>query len=173
MMKTLEQLCRETDVEKWVQPSFIEGYAAHLHESGTIAATSGCFDILHAGHVRSLRRAAQLATHLIVCINSDDSVRRLKGVSRPIVSLVDRIVMLNELQAVSDIIVFREDTPVDLISILKPNIWVKGGDYQHKELAERATVEKYGGVVRILPYVPGHSTTALWGRLDGSTEEHE
>jgi D-beta-D-heptose 7-phosphate kinase/D-beta-D-heptose 1-phosphate adenosyltransferase len=141
-------------------------------DEGTVVATSGCFDIIHAGHVRFFEKAYRLGVFLIVCLNSDESVRRLKGPGRPIVTLRDRLEVLHALWMVSHISVFDEDSPEAILEKLQPNVYVKGGDYLHKDLPERAVVEKHGGVVQILPYDPGHSTTALWARLQGHEEVH-
>lgn len=171
-MKTeAEQLLLATDLYKWVPlEKLAERVARKRQQRWSIVATSGCFDILHAGHVRFLREASMLGTELYVLVNSDESVRRLKGPGRPIVPLVDRLEVLNALEPVNYMVTQEEDTPESLLEIIRPDIWVKGGDYQRKDLPERAVVEKYAGICRILPYHPGHSTTALWARLEGRSE---
>jgi D-beta-D-heptose 7-phosphate kinase / D-beta-D-heptose 1-phosphate adenosyltransferase len=156
---------------KFIRSDQLAARSRVMQREGTIVATSGCFDILHAGHVRFFEAAYRLGLFLIVCLNSDESVRRLKGPGRPIVALQDRLEVLHALWMVSHIAVFDEESPEDILEQLRPNVWVKGGDYQHKDLPERPIVEKYGGVVQILPYDPGHSTTALWVRLQGLEEE--
>ena len=169
-MTTAEEWELHLDCYKLIPKSQLVSTTEELGLEGTIVATSGCFDILHAGHVRFLCEAARLGVPLVVCVNDDASVRRLKGPGRPIVSLSDRMEVLNALEPVGYLVAQEEDTPESLLEVIRPNLWVKGGDYRHKDLPERAVIEKYGGVVQILPYDPGHSTTALWARLSGSLE---
>ncbi|GII03657.1 D-glycero-beta-D-manno-heptose 1-phosphate adenylyltransferase [Planobispora takensis] len=130
-------------------------------EGGRLVATGGCFDLLHAGHVSLLRRARALGDALIVCVNSDDSVRGLKGSGRPVVKEEDRVEVLRALECVDAVAVFDEDTPISLIERLRPDVWVKGGDYAESDLPETETVRRAGGEVVILPLVPGRSTTDL------------
>jgi D-beta-D-heptose 7-phosphate kinase / D-beta-D-heptose 1-phosphate adenosyltransferase len=167
-----ELQCLQDSMYKWIRPRDLTARMASIHCKGwSIVATSGCFDILHPGHVRFLREASMLGDWLFVLVNSDESVRRLKGPGRPIVRLGDRMEVLNALEPVGYMVTQEEDTPESLLEIIRPNLWVKGGDYQHKDLPERAVVERHGGMVRILPYDPGHSTTSLWARLEGHSEE--
>ena len=161
------------DCYKLIERCRLQGRSDCWHENGVVVATSGCFDILHAGHVRFFWEVARLGGCLVVCVNSDDSVRRLKGRSRPIVPLPDRLEVLSALEPVDHLVVFEDDTPEGVIEVIRPNIWVKGGDYHQKDLVEAPTVLKYGGVVQILPYHPGHSTTSLWGKLDGSGRHYD
>jgi D-beta-D-heptose 7-phosphate kinase/D-beta-D-heptose 1-phosphate adenosyltransferase len=128
---------------------------------GRLIATGGCFDLLHAGHVSLLRQARALGDALIVCVNSDDSVRRLKGPGRPVVAERDRVEILRALGCVDAVVVFTEDTPSVLIEHLRPDVWVKGGDYTGLELPEAEAVRLTGGEIVVLPTVPGHSTTGL------------
>ncbi|MGV9539669.1 D-glycero-beta-D-manno-heptose 1-phosphate adenylyltransferase, partial [Streptosporangium sandarakinum] len=128
---------------------------------GRLIATGGCFDLLHAGHVSLLRRARALGDALIVCVNSDASVRRLKGPGRPVVGQRDRVEVLRALQCVDAVAVFDEDTPVAMIERLRPDVWVKGGDYTALDLPEAETVRRTGGESVILPLVSGRSTTNL------------
>ncbi|GAA3791348.1 PfkB family carbohydrate kinase [Sphaerisporangium flaviroseum] len=128
---------------------------------GRLIATGGCFDLLHAGHVSLLRQARALGDALIVCVNSDDSVRRLKGSGRPVVAERDRVEILRALGCVDGVIVFTEDTPSRLIERLRPDVWVKGGDYTGLDLPEAEAVRRTGGEIVVLPSVPGHSTTGL------------
>lgn len=127
----------------------------------TIVATGGCFDLLHAGHVSMLRQARLLGDRLVVCVNSDASVRRLKGPERPIVPLADRIRVLEALEDVDAVVVFDEDTPVRLLDRLRPDIWAKGADYAGVPLPEADAVRAHGGEIALLPHVDGHSTTGL------------
>jgi len=128
-------------------------------EGKKIVFTNGCFDILHVGHLRYLNEASECGDILIVGVNSDASVRRLKGPTRPINNEDDRAEMLCGLKAVDYAVIFTEDTPHNLIKKLKPNIHVKGGDYKKEDLPETKVVEGYGGEVRILSLVDGKSTT--------------
>ncbi|WP_344863946.1 D-glycero-beta-D-manno-heptose 1-phosphate adenylyltransferase, partial [Planomonospora alba] len=128
---------------------------------GRLVATGGCFDLLHAGHVSLLRRARALGDALIVCVNSDDSVRRLKGPGRPVVGEQDRVEVLRALGCVDAVAIFDEGTPAALIERLRPDVWVKGGDYAESDLPEAETVRRAGGEIVILPLVPGQSTTNL------------
>ncbi len=128
---------------------------------GTVVATGGCFDLLHAGHVATLRAARGLGDCLVVCINSDESVRRLKGPTRPLVTAADRARVLEALEFVDAVVVFGEDTPVEVLDRLRPDVWAKGGDYAGADLPEAAVLRQWGGQAVVLPYLDGHSTTAL------------
>jgi 3-deoxy-D-manno-octulosonate cytidylyltransferase len=123
--------------------------------------TNGCFDLLHAGHVDILERAKTLGDVLIVGLNSDASVRRLKGDSRPVNNQAARAKVLSALQAVDAVVVFEEDTPTEILEIIRPDVHVKGGDYQADQLSEAETVRRHGGEIVILPLVEGFSTTKL------------
>lgn len=136
----------------------------YRREGKRIVMTNGCFDILHSGHVSYLNRARSLGDVLIVGVNHDESVRRLKGSTRPINRLSDRIQVLCALEAVSHVIPFGiagDDTPISLIRVVQPDIFVKGGDYTRAQLPEAETVEAYGGEIILLSLVPDHSTTAI------------
>ncbi|MGX1162642.1 rfaE bifunctional protein kinase chain/domain/rfaE bifunctional protein nucleotidyltransferase chain/domain [Arthrobacter sp. SLBN-100] len=136
--------------------------ARAVRESGgKVVATGGCFDLLHAGHVRSLAAARELGDCLIVCLNSDDSVRRLKGPERPIIGQHDRAELLLAMECVDAVMVFDEDTPEAALERLRPDIWVKGGDYKGASLPEAALVERWGGRCVTVPYHPARSTTGL------------
>ncbi len=140
--------------------------ALKLREGRHLVFTNGVFDLLHAGHVRYLAEARALGDLLIVGVNSDASVRRLgKGPERPLNSAEDRVAILEALRAVDGAVVFDEDTPIALIEWLKPEIHVKGGDYQKDQLPETQAVEAYGGRVEILPFLEGRSTTDLVRRM--------
>lgn len=133
--------------------------------------TNGCFDIVHRGHVEVLARARELGDRLIVGINSDDSVRRLKGPHRPLQPELDRAACLAGLQCVDAVVVFEEDTPAELIDELQPDVLVKGGDYRPDEVVGRATVEARGGQLIIIPYIEGFSTTELIQRAARAAAE--
>jgi D-beta-D-heptose 7-phosphate kinase/D-beta-D-heptose 1-phosphate adenosyltransferase len=128
---------------------------------GRVVATGGCFDLLHAGHVSLLREARRLGDCLIVCLNSDSSVAGLKGPGRPLVGQEDRAAVLGALAPVDAVIVFAERTPSALLERLRPDVWVKGGDYGQADLAEAEVVRRHGGEVMLLPYLSHHSTTRL------------
>jgi rfaE bifunctional protein nucleotidyltransferase chain/domain len=128
---------------------------------GVVVATGGCFDLLHAGHVRALAAARALGDRLIVCLNSDESVRRIKGPDRPLVRQEDRAAVLRALTSVDAVAVFEEDDPRTVLRELRPHVWAKGGDYAVAELPEAATLAEWGGRAVIVPYVAGRSTTRL------------
>jgi rfaE bifunctional protein nucleotidyltransferase chain/domain/rfaE bifunctional protein kinase chain/domain len=128
---------------------------------GTVVATGGCFDLLHPGHVHTLQAARALGDCLVVCLNADASVRRLKGPGRPVVEQDDRAAVLAALGCVDAVEIFDEDTPVELLRGLRPDLWVKGGDYAVAELPEAAVLAEWGGRAVVLPYVEGRSTTRL------------
>jgi len=131
-------------------------------------ATNGCFDILHPGHVDYLQRARELGDRLLVLVNSDASVQRLKGPERPINPLPHRMTLLSALECVDWVVPFEEDTPRDVIGRLLPDILVKGGDYAAIEsIAGHDHVLANGGEVKILPFVEGHSTTGLIEKISG------
>jgi rfaE bifunctional protein nucleotidyltransferase chain/domain len=135
-------------------------------EGGTVVATGGCFDLLHAGHVATLEAARALGDCLVVCLNSDDSVRRLKGPSRPLVPQEDRARVLAALECVDEVVVFDEDTPVEAIRRVRPDVWAKGGDYAGADLPEAALLREWGGQAIVLPYLTGRSTTSLVARAN-------
>jgi rfaE bifunctional protein nucleotidyltransferase chain/domain/rfaE bifunctional protein kinase chain/domain len=132
---------------------------------GTVVATGGCFDLLHAGHTRTLAAARGLGDCLIVCLNSDASTRRNKGPSRPIIAQQDRAELLMSLECVDAVLVFDEDTPEKALDLLRPDVWVKGGDYDPALLPETALMESWGGRCLAVPYHPARSTTRLAGAL--------
>ena len=132
---------------------------------GRLIFTNGCFDLLHPGHVEYLDEARRLGSALVVGVNTDRSVRRLKGQGRPLVPQDARALVLAALAAVDAVTLFDEDTPRELIAALLPDVIVKGGDYRAIEVAGRAEVERAGGEVRILPFREGYSTTELLRRI--------
>ncbi|MDR6504958.1 D-glycero-beta-D-manno-heptose 1-phosphate adenylyltransferase [Arthrobacter oryzae] len=134
-------------------------------EGRRIVLTNGCFDVLHRGHTRYLNQAKQLGDILVVALNSDASVRRLKGPDRPINSVADRAGVIAALSCVDYVTVFDTPTPIPLIEKLRPEIYAKGGDYTPEMLAETEAVERFGGTVTILDYVPDLSTTAVVQRI--------
>ena len=132
-----------------------------------IVTTNGIFDILHIGHIRYLQEAKKLGDILVVAVNSDASTKRLKGNSRPINSENDRAEVLAALECVDFVAIFHEDNPIKILSVLKPNIHVKGGDYDISQIIEKETVEKTGGKVVLIPMVKGYSTTGIIGKISG------
>ena len=134
-------------------------------EGDTVVFTNGCFDLLHPGHVNLLYQSRSHGDRLIVGLNSDASVKRLKGPSRPILSEHDRAAILGALECVDAVITFDEDTPLTLIKAIRPDILVKGADYALDQVVGRAEVEAYGGKVQLVPLVPGHSTSSLADRI--------
>jgi rfaE bifunctional protein nucleotidyltransferase chain/domain/rfaE bifunctional protein kinase chain/domain len=136
--------------------------AARVRRSGgRLVATGGCFDLLHRGHVDLLERARALGDALIVCLNSDSSIRKTKGQGRPLVPQDDRARVLNALASVDSVAIFDEPTPTALLSRLRPDIWVKGDDYAARPMPEADLVRRLGGDVVLLPIVAGYSTTRL------------
>lgn len=165
-----------TDRAAWTANPFpvprdaLEAIATTRARGGTVVATGGCFDLLHRGHVTLLQQARQLGDCLIVCMNSDASVTRLKGRPRPLVTAEDRVGVLEALACVDAVLVFDEDTPVEALARIQPDVYVKGGDYALGDLPERDIVERAGGQVMLLPYLGGRSTTSL---LDRAARDHD
>jgi D-beta-D-heptose 7-phosphate kinase / D-beta-D-heptose 1-phosphate adenosyltransferase len=145
--------------------------ATYRRQGRRLVFTNGCFDILHRGHITYLSRAQALGDILIVGVNSDAGVRWLKGPHRPINPLEDRLQVLAALSCVDEIIAFDEETPAELIRVLRPHVFVKGGDYTRATLPEAPLVEAFGGVVEILSYLPDHSTTGIIARIRASSAE--
>lgn len=129
-----------------------------------IVFTNGCFDMLHTGHVHLLASCCNYGNRLIVGLNSDESVKRLKGPARPINSQQSRAIILAATQFTDAIIVFEQDTPLQLIEGIKPDVLVKGGDWAKKDIVGSSFVERYGGEVKTVPYLDGFSTTQIIAR---------
>jgi D-beta-D-heptose 7-phosphate kinase/D-beta-D-heptose 1-phosphate adenosyltransferase len=153
----------------------VDCVAAHRRQGRRVVFTNGCFDILHRGHISYLSQAKALGDVLIVGVNSDEGIRRLKGPARPINTLEDRLQVLAALSCVDHVISFDEDTPHDLIRSVGPDTFVKGGDYTRETLPEAKLVEELGGRVEILPFLADRSTTTIiakicraFGEIDGS-----
>ena len=144
----------------------LPAFAAMLHDSGQrIVFTNGCFDLLHAGHARYLGAARALGDCLVVGLNSDASVRRLKGEARPVNEERDRAEVLGALRAVDYVTIFDEPTAAALIEILRPDVYAKGGDYTLDTLPEAKIVQAYGGHVALIDLEPGRSTTKVIEKL--------
>lgn len=143
----------------------VRALCARLRSEGKrIVFTNGCFDLLHAGHAQYLRRAAALGDVLLVGLNGDASVRRLKGEGRPVQKAADRAYLLASLSCVSYVTVFPEDTPARLIGEVIPHVLVKGGDWKGKEIVGSDVVRAHGGAVKTIRFLPGRSTTSILAR---------
>ncbi|MBK8021623.1 MAG: D-glycero-beta-D-manno-heptose 1-phosphate adenylyltransferase [Chloroflexi bacterium] len=137
-----------------------------LRSAGQICVfTNGHFDLLHVGHLDYLEKARRLGDALIVGVNGDAACRALKGTGRPIVPANERARLLAALVPVEAVVIFEEDTAIELIRVLRPDVYVKGGDYHDKTLPERPIVESQGGRVALIDYLPDHSTSALIARI--------
>lgn len=134
-------------------------------KSQTIVFTNGCFDIIHQGHIINLAKTAALGNKLIVGLNSDASIRRLKGAERPIQNEASRALVLAAFQFVNAVVIFNKDTPLELITQIQPDVLVKGGDYQKHQIIGAKEVESYGGRVAVIPLVAGFSTTNIVRQL--------
>ena len=135
--------------------------------SGRLVFTNGVFDLLHPGHVDLLTAARSRGDHLIVGLNTDDSVRRLKGPARPLRSEAERAYVLAALESVDAVVMFGEDTPLELVKAIRPNVIVKGGDYSENTIVGAREVREWGGEVEIVPLTPGQSTTSIIEKLSG------
>ena len=143
----------------------VRALCARLRSEGKrIVFTNGCFDLLHAGHAQYLRRAAALGDVLLVGLNGDASVRRLKGEGRPVQGAADRAYLLASLSCVSYVTIFPEDTPARLIGEVVPHVLVKGGDWKGKEIVGSDVVRAHGGAVKTIRFLPGRSTTSILAR---------
>ena len=131
-----------------------------------IVFTNGCFDILHLGHASYLADARDLGDVLVVGLNTDESVRRLKGANRPVKDQDTRALLLASLQVVDLVVLFPEETPSELIRLVKPDVLVKGGDYRKEEIAGYETVTAYGGEIVTIPFVEGHSSSSLIQKIE-------
>jgi D-beta-D-heptose 7-phosphate kinase/D-beta-D-heptose 1-phosphate adenosyltransferase len=136
-----------------------------------VVFTNGCFDILHRGHVEYLQKAKQLGDVLIVGLNTDASVKRLKGAERPIVQQEDRAIVIAALAAVDYVCLFDEDTPYELIRAIVPDVLVKGADWSVENVVGRDVVEAAGGMVKTIEFVPDRSTTSIITRIIQTTEK--
>ncbi len=161
----IEELLDEDELFKKILTSEELMISLSSRRDKSIVFTNGCFDLLHVGHISCLNKAKRLGDILIVGVNSDDSVRRLKGKDRPINCVMDRMEVLAGLESVDYVIMFEEDTPEKLIEMIKPNILAKGGDYTPDKVVGKEIVESYGGQVVIIPFVEGKSTTNIISRM--------
>ena len=151
---------------KIVSRAALAGISRRMSREGKrLVLTNGCFDLMHPGHVRLLSRARALGDALAVALNSDASVRRLKGPLRPILKQRERAEILAALESVDYVVVFREATPQRIIRAVRPKVLVKGGDWSPERIVGRSTVERDGGEVRVIPLRKGFSTTAILRRI--------
>jgi len=133
-----------------------------MREAGrTVAFTNGCFDLIHSGHLASLEQAATAADELVVALNSDDSVRQLKGPGRPILAADERAALIASLRPVSMVTIFAEPTPLDVIVQIRPDVLVKGSEYEEENIVGAPEVKSWGGRVVRVPMVPGRSTSQI------------
>ncbi len=137
--------------------------------TGRVVFTNGVFDLLHPGHVDVLLGARRAGEHLVVAVNSDASVRRLKGPERPVRAEAERAYVLAAFEMVDCVVVFEQDTPLELVTALRPDILVKGGDYREATIVGAAAVRSWGGDVRVIPLTPGQSTTTIIHKLRGTS----
>ncbi len=165
-MKVLNEIYKKILINDYTLFKVIEELKKNQNK---IVFTNGCFDILHRGHIEYLAKGKELGDILIVAVNSDESVRKLKGNNRPINKLEDRMFLLASLSFVDYVTSFAETTPIEIIKIIKPHIHIKGGDYSIQKLPEREIVEFYGGKVYIIPLIEGYSTTKI---LSKNQSEH-
>ena len=138
-------------------------------QTGRVVFTNGVFDLLHPGHVDVLLGARRAGDRLVVGLNSDASVRRLKGPERPVRNEAERAYVLAALEMVDCVVVFEQDTPLELIRTLRPDVLVKGGDYTEQTIVGASDVRGWGGDVRVIPLTPGQSTTSIIRKLRGHT----
>lgn len=152
--------------EKIIKRNEISAWALDWKKNKqSIVFTNGCFDIIHYGHVDYLVKAKELGDKLVIGLNSDNSVKRLKGESRPVMNEMARATLLASLVFVDAVVVFDEDTPEDLIKTIIPDILVKGGDYKYQDIVGADFVSVTGGLVEIIPFVEGYSTTDILKKL--------
>ena len=152
--------------QKIFEPAALVKQLQRWHDAGEeIIFTNGCFDILHAGHIAYLEAASRLGDRLIVGVNDDASVKRLKGETRPINILSSREYLLGSLSCVDAVVPFSEDTTLNLINLLRQDILVKGGDYKPENIVGAAEVQSWGGEVKVIPFIEGFSTTKLESKI--------
>jgi rfaE bifunctional protein nucleotidyltransferase chain/domain len=161
-------------MQKIISPDALAGWSEQKKSAGKrIIATNGCFDLLHIGHLRYLKAARALGDCLVVGINSDASVRAIKGPTRPITLEIERAELLAGFEVVDGVSIFAEPTAIKFLEAVKPDIYVKGGDYKPEQLnsEEVEVIKKYGGKIEILPLVPGRSTTRIVNLLSQSSSQ--
>ncbi|MFT4523844.1 MAG: D-beta-D-heptose 7-phosphate kinase/D-beta-D-heptose 1-phosphate adenosyltransferase [Bacteroidia bacterium] len=150
--------------------STLKDRVERLHASKkTVVFTNGCFDLIHKGHIDYLNRAADLGDFLILGLNSDASVQRLKGTHRPLQNQESRSYIMAALDCIDAVVIFDEDTPIELITTLKPNVLVKGGDYTEATVVGADLVKSYSGSVQLLPFLDGFSTSNIEKKIRGNS----
>jgi len=164
-MMTLQQI--QSRIYSRNDESFSRLLACWRFKSQKVVFTNGCFDILHLGHIDYLSKAAELGDVLVVGLNTDDSVRRLKGSSRPIQDEISRAMILSSLRFVDAVVFFGEDTPLELIRTVQPDVLVKGADYRPEEIVGYEIVTSKGGEISTISYLEGYSTTAIENKIKG------
>jgi rfaE bifunctional protein nucleotidyltransferase chain/domain len=137
-------------------------------EGKKLVFSNGCFDIIHRGHITYLNKAKGLGDYLVIGLNSDSSVKKIKGESRPLNNESDRALVLENLKPVDGVIIFEEDTPLNLINVIRPDFLVKGGDWKEDEIAGADVVKSYGGKVVIIKYIDNYSTTSVINKMKNS-----
>ncbi|MEL6969041.1 MAG: D-glycero-beta-D-manno-heptose 1-phosphate adenylyltransferase [Bacteroidota bacterium] len=144
-------------------------YGSGWRVSGSkVVFTNGCFDLMHPGHLNYLAEARNLGQHLVIGLNTDESVQRLKGSHRPIMDEQARALLLASLAFVDLVVFFGEDTPLELIQMLRPDVLVKGADYKEEDVVGAKEVKSWGGTVALLPFVEGYSTSAIEAKIKSS-----
>ena len=167
LRRAAESIERPAESRVVSEPALLDEVAAARRRGERIVMTNGCFDLLHAGHLQALRAIRALGDLLIVAVNDDASVERLKGAGRPLTPVAERMALLAALDCVDLVVAFGEDTPAELVARVRPDVLAKGGDYAPEDIAGHDTVIGYGGVVRVVDYIPGRSTTDLLARIRG------
>jgi D-beta-D-heptose 7-phosphate kinase/D-beta-D-heptose 1-phosphate adenosyltransferase len=160
------------DQQSIIPENELQSWAERVHrEGGRIVFTNGCFDLLHPGHIALLKEAAEMGEVLIVAINSDESVRRLKGESRPLHSAAERAEILLAVRWVNNVTVFEEDTPLETIQRVRPDVLVKGAEYGEGQIVGEELLKEYGGLTVRFPMRKGHATSDIIRRITSNAEE--
>ena len=165
ILATVSSQQHEADQKIRTVPLLQNILAGERQKGKTIVFTNGCFDLLHVGHVKYLQSARQLGDLLVLGLNSDVSIQRLKGPNRPLIGEEERAHILAALDCIDYVVVFDEDTPLELITALRPDILVKGGDYTPEGVVGKELVESYGGRVELINFVDGKSTTNIINKI--------
>lgn len=165
MRTTIQEISK-----KIIDRNDISVMSSELKNNGkSIVFTNGCFDILHFGHIYLLSEAALTGDHLLVALNSDRSVREIKGEGRPLVNQADRAILLASLEMVDAVVIFDEATPEQIIREIKPDVLVKGGDYQESQVVGAEYITSLGGIVKIISLQENYSTTAILKKMSGDS----
>jgi len=143
------------------------------HQEKKVVFTNGCFDLLHSGHIHLFREARKLGDVLVVAVNDDASVRKIKGSSRPIFPLQERLEILEAVEDIDYLTFFSQETPEQIIAFLLPDVLVKGGDWRPEEVVGKRDVEQSGGLVKVIPYLKGYSSSAIIKKILDSRRGHQ